>query len=350
MNMALGYEKRNVRLYVDGGKKVPAIDFINSLQHLQNILYHVGDYVFGNGCRTSGVFPQEVRDSCTLLFKDIKMGSVDAELIIGDEQVSITDDGTLGEIAICATNDLLKAISKKGALKEELYQIINDPHRLNKLLKEFYSMCPETGSSKTVSIGFCGEKPTELSSLHKQILHELMNKPAEEYEKEIFGWVFDLRVDQKKKIMVDTTEGQINCFYDNEIENEVREYIGKFVNVKGTMKPHNRYYAMYIDSEDSIEEKKDYFLKQMRVADEPRILLENVQLLLEREDDCYVASNDGLGILAVGNSMKGVIKEAEEQLFILFKEYVLTDDELADSGKLLSEKLRTITGGTSGYL
>jgi translation initiation factor 2 beta subunit (eIF-2beta)/eIF-5 len=278
------------------------------------------------------------------------MGSVDAELIIGDDQVSITDDGTLGEMAICATNDLLKAISKKGASKEKLYSIINDPHRLNKLLKEFYSMCPETGSSRTVSIGFCGETPTELSSNHKKTLHELMNKPAEEYEKEIFGWVFDLRVDQQKKIMIDTSEGQITCFYDNEIENEVREYIGKFVNVKGTMKPHNKYYAMYIDSEDSVEESTDYFLKQMRVEDDSKPLLENVPLLLEREDDCYVASNDELGILAVSNSMKNVIKEAEGQLFILFKEYVLTDDKLADSGQLLSDKLKFIAGGTSGYL
>ncbi|MDK2825247.1 MAG: hypothetical protein PWQ63_1727 [Methanolobus sp.] len=348
--MALSTEKRNVTLYLDGGKKVPAIDFINSLQHLQNILYHVGDYVFGNGCRTSGVFPQEVKDSCTLLFKDIKMGSVDAELIIGDEQISITDDGTLGEMAICATNDLLKAISKKSMSKEELYPIINDPHRLNKLLKEFYSICPDTGSSKTVSIGFCGETPTELSSYHKEKLHELMNKPAEEYEKEIFGWVFDLRVDQQKKIMVDTPEGQINCFYDSEIENDVREYIGKFVSVKGTMKPHNKYYAMYIDSEDSIEECTDYSLKQMRITDELKTLLKDVLLLMEREDDCYVASNDDLGILAVSNSMKGVIKEAEEQLFILYKEYVLTDDKLADSGEILSEKLKSIAGGSSGYL
>lgn len=349
-HMVLDAEKRKVELYIDGGKKVPAVDFINSLQHLQNVLYHVGDYIFGNACRTSGVFPQEVKDSCTLLFKDIKMGSVDAELVIGDEQVGLTDDGTLGEMAICATNDLIKAISQMGISKDELYSIIDDPHRLNRLLKEFYSMCPDASSTRTVSIGFGGEPLTELTRSHRDTLHNLMQKPTEEYEKEIFGWVFDLRVDQQKKIIIDTPEGQVNCFYDSEIKNEVTDYIDKFVSVRGMMKLHNKNYAMHIDSEDSIEENSVYSLKQMKVANIPKPLVESVPLILERDDDCYVASNDELGILSVHDNMKGVIQEAEEQLFILFKEYVLTDDKLADSGQRLSDKLKSIVGDSSGFL
>lgn len=348
--MVASVDKKKVALSIDGEKKVPAIEFINSIQHIQTILYHVGDYLYGNPFRMSGDFPQAVKDSCTLLFTDLKLGSVDAELEIGNGQIGITDDGTLGEMAICATRDLMEAISRMDISKEEMHNIINDPHRLNKLLKEFYSMYPEIGSHRTISIGFCGEPMRTLSPSHKPRLKELMHKPSEEYEREVFGWIFDLRVDSQKKIMIDTPDGPINCLYDPLIEGEVVEYIGKFVNIKGTMKLHKGNYVMFIDDEDSIEKSSQYFLKEMMMGTLRKNLASPVSIELEKEDNLYVASNDELGILATGQKMKDVIQEAKEQLFILFKEYVLYKGKLSESGHDLSKKLESRVGDCTGFL
>lgn len=348
--MATFVDKRKVAMSIDGTKKVPAIDVINTIQHLQTILYQVGDYVYGNQLYTRSYPPQIVKDSCTLFITDIEMGSVTAEMQIGDDQVGITEDGTLGEMAICSTKELLEAISRTNVSKEDLYDIIKDPHRLNKLLREIYSMWPDEGAPRTISIGFAGEPMRELNPSYKKMVKELMHKPIDEYEKEVFGWVFDLRVDQQKKIMIDTPEGHINCLYNPEIEDVVIEYIGEFVNVRGTMKLHNGHYVMFIDNEDSIEKSSQYFLKEMKMGELAKKLAEAVPLELERDDGFYVASNDELGILASQKHMKDVIGETKEQLFILFKEYVLTDDKLATSGECLSRTLKSVVGDYRGFL
>ncbi|WP_094226910.1 hypothetical protein [Methanolobus psychrotolerans] len=348
--MVSSADKKKVALSIDGEKKVPAIDFINSIQHIQTILYNVGDYLYGNPFRTSGDFPQAVKDSCTLLFTDLKLGSVDAELEVGNGQVGITNQGTLGEMAVCTTRNLMEAISRFDISKEELHNIISDPHRLNRLLKEFYLMSPETVSPRTVSIGFCGEPMIPLSPNHRSTLKELMHKPSEEHEKEVFGWVFDLRVDQQKKIMIDTPEGQINCSYNSLIEAEVVEHIGKFVNIKGTTRLHNRNYIMYIDTEDSIEKSSQYFIKEMSIETHRKNIEWPITLEFEKEDDLYIASNDELGILATGKKMSDVIQDAKEQLFILFKEYVLYEGKLSESGHSLSKKLKGIVGDCRGFL
>jgi hypothetical protein len=122
------------------------------------------------------------------------------------------------------------------------------------------------------------------------------------------------------------------------------------VNVRGTMKLHNGNYVMFIDNEDSIERSSQYFLTEMKMGTLHKNLAEKVTLELELDDGFYVASNDELGILASQKHMKDVIDEAEEQLFILFKEYVLTNDKLAASGGCLSETLKSIVGDSRGFI
>ena len=198
--MVIQGNERKVSLSIDGEPKIPAVDIINVIQHLQNILYHFGDYHNGTPSRSSGDFPQIVKDSCTLLVTNVEMGSVHAELEIGDDQIGLTEIGTLGEQSVCSSQLLLEAISKTDVSKKDLYDIVNDPHRVNKILKEFYQMCPESESPRNISIGFHGDDRRVLNPAHKAAIKHLIHKPIEEYEKEVFGWVYDIRVDDNKKL------------------------------------------------------------------------------------------------------------------------------------------------------
>lgn len=344
-------DKGKISLSIDGEKKIPVLDVANTIQNLQNIIYNLGDYYFENTCREGGDFPQDVKKYCTLLFTDIEMGSVHADLQISNEQTALGECGTIGERSIVATNEFLEALSKKDIPKEELYNIVNDPHRVNKLLREFYAMWPDENSKRTLSIGFQGNSQIQLKGFRKESIKKLLHKPIGDYEKEIFGWISGINIGQSKKITVESNQGKINCYFDPEIKDWVQEHLGKFVVLRGTMKPlHKGNFGLFIDSEDSIEQTCYYTLDNISYPDRIMELKNKIPIEFTLEDELFIGSNDELGLFAMNARMKDIFKELEEQLFILYQEYVLTDDELSKSGQLLREKLISIVGNSRGLI
>jgi predicted RNase H-like HicB family nuclease len=65
----------------------------------------------------------------------------------------------------------------------------------------------------------------------------------------------------------------------------------------------------------------------------------DVNIRLEGND--YIASNDDLGLLAVGKSLDDAVDEIKEEFCDLWKEYVdCPDEELTEDAKELRAKLR----------
>jgi hypothetical protein len=343
--MAKSVDTRKLSFSIDGEEKIPAIEMVGTIQHIQNIIFHLGDYFYGNPNRPKGDFPQIIKDSCTLFVKDIEMGSVHAELQIGDSQVGITDLGTLGERAVCATKDIIEALSHSDVSKEELREIIKDPHRLNKVLKEFYLVWPDQQSKRSLTFGFSGKVEKKLNPAQKEVIQSLLRKPLEEYEKEVFGRVYELRVDKNRRIQIDTAEGTIDCNFTADIEEDVKDVIGNIVTIRGVMKPSKGKFILSIDNEASIERNSRYCLESIKKDSVETKLKVKVPIDIEFEDDCYIASNDDLGLLAVQPKMELLIEELKGQLGVLWQEYVLVDEEeLAPSGKDLREMLISIAG------
>lgn len=125
-------ERGNSHSQSTGKKKIPAIEIVGAIQHIQNIIFHLGDYFYGNPNRPKGDFPQTIKDSCTLFVTNIEMRSVHAQMQIGDTQSGITDLGTKEKVPIdiefeddydIASNDdlgLLAVQPKMELLIEEL--------------------------------------------------------------------------------------------------------------------------------------------------------------------------------------------------------------------------------------
>jgi hypothetical protein len=343
--MAKSVDTRKLSFSIDGEEKIPAIEMVGTIQHIQNIIFHLGDYFYGNPNRPKGDFPQIIKDSCTLFVTNIEMGSVHAEMQIGDTQAGITGLGTLGERAICATKDIIEALSHSDVSKEELREIIKDPHRLNKVLKEFYLVWPDQQSKRSLTFGFSGKVEKKLNPAQKEVIQSLLRKPLEEYEKEVFGRVYELRVNKNRRIQIDTAEGTIDCNFTADIEEDVKDVIGNIVTIRGVMKPSKGKFILSIDNEASIERNSRYCLASIKKDGVETKLKVKVPIDIEFEDDCYIASNDDLGLLAVQPKMELLIEELKGQLGVLWQEYVLVDEEeLAPSGKDLREMLISIAG------
>ncbi|MGP8330539.1 MAG: hypothetical protein ACT6FF_09530, partial [Methanosarcinaceae archaeon] len=215
--------------------------------------------------------------------------------------------------------------------------------RVNKILKELHSMWPDT-QSKSELIFKLGENPEKrLNPDQRGIIQSLLHTPLHKYEKEVFGRVIEIRVDEKRKIQMDTPEGPIDCHYSSGIEDAVREVIGELVTIRGMMIPSKGKLILSIDDEVSIDNVSQYYLKTMKKDGININLIREV--LVDFENDYYIASNDDLGLLSAKSKMKQVVDEILEEIAVLWQEYVAVDeDELTASGKSLRKKLISITG------
>lgn len=339
-------DKRNISFSITGEERIPATEMVSAIQHIQNVIYHIGDYLNGTPNRPKGDFPQIVKDQCTLFITNLEIGSVVAEMQIGDAQTGLPGlDGTYGERAISLANDLIEVISHDDVSLEGLHEKIENHHRVNKILKEFDAMWPNTQSKRALNFGFGGNPKKRLNPNQKTVIQSLLHTPFEKYEKEVFGRVIEIRVDEKRKILIDTPEGVIECNYTSDIEDAVREVIGELVTIRGMMVPLKRKFILSIDNEVSIDDVSQYHLKTMKKDGIDIELIEEVLIDVDFEDDYYIASNDDLGLLSAKPKMKQVIDEIQEELAVLWQEYVAVDEsELTSSGIDLRNKLISIAG------
>ncbi len=348
--MAKTKDKRNISFSITGEERIPATEMVGAVQHIQNVIYHIGDYLNGTPNRPNGNFPQIVKDQCTLFITNLELGSVIAEMQIGDAQTGLPGlDGTYGERAISLANDLIEVISHDDASLESMHEKIEDSHRVNKILKEIDAMWPSAQSKRALNFGFGGNPKKRLNPDRKGVIQSLLHTPIEEYEKEVFGRVIEIRVDEKRKILIDTPEGIIECHYTSDIEDAVREVIGELVTIRGMMVPSKGKFILSIDNEISIDNVSQYHLKTMKKDGIDIGLIEEVLIDVDFEDDYYIASNDNLGLLSAKPKMKQAIDEIQEELAVLWQEYVAVEEsELTSSGMELRKKLISIVGTQNG--
>lgn len=337
--------QRIVSFSISDANNVSAVQVAEILQRLQNIIYTIGDHLEGNAPRTKGDFPQSIKESCTLVITGLDVGSVHAEMQIGDAQTSLQGMQTLGERSIFVAGDflnVLNASSDKEELDSELHRLIDDPHRCNRILREFDYVWPANGQSQSeVSFVFGESSQNRLNPVQKAVVQSLLQKSPEEYEKEIFGRLTELRVDKKRQFQVDSTDGPIRCQYTPEIEDVIVDSIGEFVKVRGMMAPtRSGTYILGVDNENSLETVSQYLLKTFGSESSKKPLNEDIPINLIFENDIYIAYNDDLGLLVAAPSMRAAIEGINEEFVILWSEYAEVEEhELTDGAKNFRDKL-----------
>lgn len=344
--MVKAKDKKKISFSITGKDKIPAIEMVGAIQHIQNVIYHIGDYLHGTPNRPKGDFPQVVKDQCTLFITNLEMGSLIADMQIGDAQTGLPGlDGTYGERAISLTNEFIGVLSDSNVSIDDLHNKIGNRHRVNKILKELHSMWPSTQSKSELTFKLGDNPEKRLNPDQRDVIQSILHTPLHEYEKEVFGRVIEIRVDEKRKIQIDTPEGPIECHYTSDIEDAVREVIGELVTIRGVMIPSKGKFILSIDDEVSIDNVSQYHLKTMGKNGIDTNLIREVLVDIDFENDYYIASNDDLGLLSAKPKMKQVVEEIQEELAVLWQEYVAVDeDELTASGKSLRKKLISITG------
>ncbi|MCZ7396241.1 MAG: hypothetical protein ABOK23_06880 [Candidatus Methanoperedens sp.] len=339
-------EQKKISFLINGANKIPAMYVAEILQHLQNILYSIGDHIEGNAPRPKGDYPQSIKDYCSLFINNLSTGSILAEMQIGGAQESLPEMQTLGERSISIANDLINLLSEGdlNRASQNLPTLIDDPRRLNRILREFDAIWPDSSSNINISFNFGQSSFRVLNPAQKIMIQSLLQRQPEEYEKEIFGRFIELRVDQKRHLQIDSPEGLIVCQYAPEIQDFIIKYIGELVRVRGLMTPtQTGKYVLQIEDETSLETITKYQIKSFALGSKIKLLSEPLSVDVIFDNDQYIVSNDELGLLAVANSMKSAVEEIEDELAILYSEYVAaSENELSPGARRLRGKLMEI--------
>ena len=233
----MSIEQRKISFSITGADKIPAVYMAEIFQHLQNILYNIGDHIEGNAPRSKGDYPQSVKESCSLVITGLNIGSVHVELQIGNAQTSLPEMPTMGERSISIADNLLEIICEENKPEQKLNSLINNHHRLNRIFREFNEIFPGKHSKLHVNLKFGRSHIRDLNPVQKEVIQSILQKSPKEYEKEVLGRLIELRVDKKRQFKIDSPEGAITCQYSSEIEDIIIDSIGEFVRIQGIMKP-----------------------------------------------------------------------------------------------------------------
>ena len=338
-------EKKVVSFSIDENEKIPAIYVAEMFQHIQNILYSICDHLEGNAPRPKGDFPQSVKENCSLVITGLKTGSVHAQMQIGDIQESLFDAQTYGERTIDIANSLLNLLSNNDiidtdTINPKLYDIINNPHRLNRIIRDYEAIWPDYKSKFKVNLQFGKSQSVLLNPLRKDFIRSIIQKPPKEYEKEVAGRLIQLRVDKKREFRIDSPEGMIDCQYSPEIEGNIISSLGELVRIRGIMKPIGGKYILNIHDETSLVALDNLTIKNYKKDSVEKQLKEAIPINIAFENEQYILSNDEFGLLVVEQNMESAFKEAQEELAILVAEYVdAPEDELTEGARKFRSKL-----------
>jgi len=306
----------------DPDAPIPALIVAEKFESLQNLLYVIGDFIDGNKYRTGGDFPNSVKERYTLVVRDLKMGSIDADLSIADAQQGLPELDTLGEQAVALTNEVVHIAQSDEDIAARISEKITEEPRAYRVIWELDHLWPDVRTPYSVRIGLGRPKPFQLNPLRKPLIQRALRKIPEPTEKTVVGRLVQLRVDKKHECRIDTPEGEFSCRYRPEMEKTIINNIGNLVSVVGKLKDSK---SIELTSDSAIEKIPHFPLRQVTLKEQKKSLKEPIDLEVLYEDDEYIISNDVFHLLATSQSLKDALQAVDEGFAELWKEYVESD-------------------------
>jgi len=325
----MGDETKRIKLLVESKTRnngqISALFVAGIFQRLQNILYYIVDELEGNPTRKAGDFPNSVKEKAELVISGMHIGSVEAELMISDSQMGLPGSVTYGEKALLIADEILVNVSQEKDIGHALSNTMKNDHRLTRVLRELDAIWPDEQSEYNVGLGFGKQGIMRLQPSHKHVFQNVLSRQPENVEKSVVGRLMEVRVDQRRSFQIDTFEGVVTCTYAQDLEDRIIENIGRLVLIRGVMAlEKGGKYALRLVNEKSIEDLELLPLDKIRMKGRSLNLKESILLEVIYEDDQYWVSNDKFHLRGYGSTLKAAIEDLNEEIEILWEDYVET--------------------------
>jgi hypothetical protein len=325
------------------GKKIPLSIIANGFQKIQSLVYILGDQIEGNEFRSAGNYPNQVKERYELALSSLHIGSADSFIVPASPLQSLGQMLSPAEQAISLMNQVISVISEYPEGKLDISEIIPDERRKKKFARELADFWPneetpyiyEIGTGTSSLTRLLPEKRNEILRIQKQFhpVHEV---------RDIYGRITSLNVNEKRKILIETPEGEISGHYIQDIEGDLIDYLGSFVHFEAILKLSNGKFYAEIDDTIAIEHFDEFPLEYAVINNQKKRLSSPLTISIEYIDEQYHLENPKFLLETYATRLKDAMDNILDQLELLYLEYgicdpaELTPDALDLSNSLLS--------------
>ncbi|MDK2988838.1 MAG: hypothetical protein PWR16_367 [Methanoculleus sp.] len=322
------------------------------LRALQNMMYIAGDYLEGNKYRTGGNFPNSIKVRCDLVITGLHYSSFEATVGLADQQTSLPfpdfpDPGTIGERALKLTKEIVDISAEKEDIAPQVFEIIPDEFRVHRCLQELESIWPDEKSQYVLNIGFNNHR-VELNPKQKPVLQQAIKKTPEKYQGKLTGRLVEFRADRKRQCILDTPEGEVICKFGPELQDFIFQNMTKLITISGIVEQKQNKIFVEFDDRSALQTANSLTLLEVDFGEGSiKKLAYPLEIHADYEDetDSYIVLNDEFNLLAVASNLKEGMEEINEELKVLYTEYVKEDvSNLTNSAVTLRNKLLKIFG------
>lgn len=312
------------------GKKIPLSVIANGFQKIQSLIYILGDQIEGNEFRSAGNYPNQVKERYELALSSLQIGSADSYIVPTSSLQSLGQMPSPAEQAISLMNKVFSVISESPDVNSDITNIIPDERRRKKFGRELADFWPDEETPYIYEIGngasslkrLIPAKRNEILQIQKQF------RPVHE-SRDIYGRITDLNVNEKRKIIIETPEGEIFGHYIQDIEVDLIEYLGSFVRFEATLKLEKGKFYVEIDDTITIERFEKYPLEYAVINNQKSRLSTPLVVSFEYVDEQYHLENQEFLLETYATRLKDAMDNILDQLELLYLEYVTCDlDEL----------------------
>ncbi|GEM_PF-676081 len=315
---------------------------------LQNMVWHMGNYIEGLPYGERGRIKKQIIESYGLVITSLSSGSIVLE--VGPQETltqSRFEEGAVSpqplavNRAITKITDFLEAICSEE--DRNLEDIITDSSYKSRLLSDASDLWPKK-NGYTLSFKGQGGRSFDLSDSNRGRIEQLISKRSrDEVEETRIGILADLRVENGKKMRIEKIGEDFTAEYPPDLESVARDLLGLPVRVYGraeriTGQPRiKKFDITNIESFDKYP-LIEFDLDGMKFT--PKIPIE---IQVEYDDGVWTLNLPFIDASGRSENYYEAENMLREHVHFLWSEYVLcSEEELGETGKILREILLEI--------
>jgi len=330
-----------LRLCSPEGEKIGLEDAGNLLISLQNMVWHMGNYLEGQPYSEGGRLKKQIVDDYGLVIKSLSSGSIAIE--VGSQETFLTTRFEDGRVtpqplavnrAITYVTDFIETISDGG--DRDLDDIITDLSYKSRLLSDVSNIWPK---KKGYRLSFRGQggRCFDLNEPERGRLERFISARPRDKEEEVrVGILALLRVENGKQMKIEKAGEDFQAEYSLELELKARELLGLPIRVFG--------HAERISGQSKIKKFEVINIEPFDKYPIAEFEYKGTKFSPNFSIDAQVDYNAGYWTLslpfidAVGRAedFYNAERMLNEHVHFLWNEYVMcSEDELGETGKML---------------
>lgn len=324
-------------------RDLPVRHVVRVLNDLQASLYHIGDYLASEDFRVRGPPDDRVRDKCEMVFKDVRKGSFNAELVLQDPQTTLPGEPSLGEDSIQKLTQLLTEINNEDAGLIRVKESISEPRHLHRIIGDIDGLWPGENDGYKVTIKGPNMVSTTLHPSKKFFIRQLLKGENEEREFTVRGVISDLNV-KKDVLRIEGPDGNIKIPYDS--FDKIKDFVNKPIAIFGKAEADASGSISELTSVFGIDLFEHTTIKRIVAQKGELQLTKPVVIDVDYRNKNWVMKNDDFRIMVHDKEYSDCMKQFNDELFFIWSEYGAVDDlRLSSDAKKLKEYILSIAKG-----